>query len=173
MTWLNRLQVRLIRVVGMALGVFDKAFDTQIGERLVDRLTRRWQRRLDTLGAELAALDAEREGLEAQVTAMALQAAVYYLGARALTRGDLCFDPGDPEEERMLDATIELLVKPRLAAIESLEPQPGCTLYRIEPDWPAIRSSLERLASGAGRSRADWLDECLAFIDRISEGPKD
>jgi hypothetical protein len=172
-TWLNRLQVRLAQVVGLVLGLFDTAFDTQIGERTVDWLTARWRRRLDDLNAELEALEAERQGLEAQASALALQAAVYYLGARVVSRGEVCFDPNDPDEEQMLDATIELLVKPRLATIETLESSEGRYRYRIEPDWGAIRGHLEKLAPDAGSETAAWLQECLTFIDQISESLED
>jgi hypothetical protein len=172
-TWLDRLQVRLAQVVGLVLGVFDTVFDTQIGERAVDWLTARWRRRLDDLNAELEALEAERRGLETQASALALQAAVYYLGARVVSHGDVCFDPNDPEEEQMLDATIELLVKPRLATIETLESSEGRYRYRIEPDWVAIRGYLEVLAPDARPETAAWLHECLTFIDQVSESLED
>ena len=141
---------------------------SRIGERVVHRLTNRWQRRLDTLDAQLEILQTERRGLEAQAIAIGLQAAVCYLSARSVTQGEICFDPRDPGEEQMLDATIELLVKPRLATIQTLEPAPGRLLYRIEPNWGEIRNSVEELARNAASHEAPWLSECLTFIDQFS-----
>jgi hypothetical protein len=169
---LNRIYVHLVQAVGITLGLFDAAFGTHLSERVVDRLTHRWQQRLDTLNAELAALETERRGLEAQASALALQAAVYYLGARVLSRDELCFDPSDPEDERMLDATIDLLVKSRLASVELHEPSPGRTLYRVDPHWDAIRETLEGLRADFESPTDAWLDECLLLIDEIAETRK-
>ena len=97
--------------------------------------------------------------------AAALHAAAVYLGGRSLARGELSFDPADPRDEEMLDATIDLLVKEQLASIEAVETGDGHYIYRLEPNWAEIHSKLSQATEQADPEIADWFREGLHFIE--------
>jgi hypothetical protein len=79
--------------------------------------------------------------------------------------GELRFDPTDPRDEELLDASIDLLVKKRLAAIESQEIGSGHYIYFLEPDWDAIRQVLVGATTQAEPENAEWYSEGVRFID--------
>ena len=103
--------------------------------------------------------------MQGQAEALAIHAATIYLGGRSLARDELLFDPADPHDEEILDATIDLLVKERLAAIEAEEIGERRYVYRLDPDWVAIRARLVRATDQAEPEVADWFRESLKFID--------
>jgi len=100
-----------------------------------------------------------------QAQALSIYAAALYLGRRRLARDELLFDPSDPRDEEVLDASIELLVKERLADIETKEIGDGQYTYRLDPDWLAIRARLSAALEQAAPESDDWLREGLKFID--------
>jgi len=161
----DRLEMRLIRLLSISLAMIDSVFRVHWGERLLTRWTDRWQERLSGLEEEVARLEAERDQVQSQARALALNAAAIYLGGRSLIHGELRFDPADPHEEEVLDAAVNLLVKSRLAAIQQEETEPGHYLYTLEPDWPAIRAHLAGAAQQCDPQVADWFGESLKFID--------
>jgi hypothetical protein len=161
----ERMQLALLRVMSAVLGLVDGLFRVHWGERVLDRLASRWQAQLAQLDKILTDLEDERQQLHSQAEALAIHAAAIYLGGRSLARGELRFDPADAHDEEILDATIEVLVKERLAAIESDEVEDGRYLYHLELDWAAIRARLAQAADLAAPETAEWFRESLAFID--------
>ncbi len=147
----DRLELRVIRLLTIGLALIDSLFNVDWGERLLKRQSDRWQARLGELEEEVDRLEVERGRVQAQAEALALHAATIYLGGRSLLHHELRFDPADPHEEEILDATVDLLVKTRLAAIEDREVEPGHHIYYLEPDWAAIRGPAGR---GDGHGRA-------------------
>lgn len=161
----DQIQLTLLRMLTIALGLVDALFNVHLGEHLLDRLVNRWQARLGQIEEAMTALELERERIQKQAEALAIHTAAIYLGGRILVHDQLVFDPADPREEEILDASIELLVKERLAAIETREIEPGRYVYHLEPDWAAICARLAEATAGAEPEMADWLCEGLEFID--------
>jgi hypothetical protein len=159
------MQLILLRLLGDALSYADEVFCVDWGERLLGRMAGGWRARLDELDRALASLEEERSRLHLQAEALALHVAALYLAGRSLTHGELRFDPADPRDEETLEASIDLLVKEQLAAIESEQIEPGHYVYHLEPDWGAIRARLSGAASQAGPNLADWFRQGLEFID--------
>jgi hypothetical protein len=152
-------------MLGAALRSVDSLLNVHWGEWLLDRLAERWQSKLTHLDEALAELELERQDLQAQTEALSIHAAVIYLGGRVLARNELRFDPADPHDEQLLDASIDLLVKSRLASIEPEEIEPGRYVYHLEPDWQALRSLLADTTVQAPPHMADWFREGLELID--------
>jgi hypothetical protein len=163
----DRVQLQLLRVLSISLALVDGLLGVSWGERLLDRLAARWQAHLAQIEATLTALEEERTRLRVRAEGLALYAAVTYLTSRQLARGELCFDPTDPEDEQALDANIDLLVKERLAAVEISQAGGGHDLYRLEPDWAKIRARLELAASQAEPETADWLRDGATLIEEL------
>lgn len=161
----DQVQLVLLRGFSLVLGGVDRVLGLRWGERLLDHMARGWQEQLDRVNANLDHLEQERLQLHRQMDAMALQAAALHLGGRSLARHELRFDPADPQDERILDASINLLVKQHLAAIEEEEVGAGHYVYHLEPDWPAIRAELASAAEIAAPEIADWLREGVQYID--------
>jgi hypothetical protein len=166
----DRIQLALLRLLSVVLGTVDNLFHIQWGERLLGRMASRWEARLAMLDEALALLEQERRGLHAQAEALAIQATVIYLAGRSLAHDELRFDPADPHDEEILDAIIELLVKEQLAAIEMQEIEPERYVYRLEPDWPVIRTRLAEAAKQADPAIGEWLRDGLKLIDETFLG---
>ncbi len=165
LSWWDQAELLLLRLFSRVLGLLDGLLNVQWGERLLDRLAHRWRGQLGQLDAALAQLDVERQQLQAQAEALSLHAAAVYLGGRLLARGELCFDPADAHDDEILDATIDLLVKERLAEIDAQEVQAGHYVYHLAPDWAAIRARLTTVAERSDPQVNDWLREGIKFID--------
>ncbi|MCL7455169.1 MAG: hypothetical protein M8467_19210 [Anaerolineae bacterium] len=161
----DRAQLRLLRLLGIVLGLMDDLLHVQWGERILTRMAARWQSRLAQLDQELEDLAQERHDADLKAQALSVYAAALYLGRRQMAHGELTFDPSQPRDEEILDATIELLVKERLAAIETVEVEPGRYTYTLEPDWVAIRACLSVALDHSKTGNDDWLREGLEFID--------
>lgn len=161
----EQTQLVLLRVVTLGLGFVDRLFNVHWGEHLLERMANRYQAQLDQLDETLARLKEERHQLELWQEALAIQAAVVYLGGRSLARGELRFDPAVSQEEAVLDASIELLVKQRLASLELEEVEPAHFIYHLEPDWAAIHTRLRQAADQAESEVAEWFHETIQFID--------
>jgi hypothetical protein len=161
----DQVQLVLLRRLSAVLALVDGMLSVDWGERLLDRLAQRWQGQIAKVDAALAQLEVERHHLHLQAEAMAIQTAAIHLGARMLARKELLFDPADPQDERILDASIELLVKDKLAAIETGETATGQYVYHLEPEWAAIRSRLVDATDRATPELAAWLQEGIQFID--------
>ena len=161
----HRLELRLIRLATIGLALFDSLVNVDWGERVLERQSERWRVRLAGLQEEVNRLEAERGRVQSQAEALALHTATIYLGGRSLAHHELRFDPADPHEEEILDATVDLLVKTRLAAIEDREAEPGRHIYYLEPDWAAIRARLTEAMGEAEPQAAELYRESLAFID--------
>lgn len=161
----DRAQLILLRWLSFALALVDSLFNVQWGERTLNRLSRRWQAQLDQVNESLARLAEERRTLQRQLEVVAIQTAAIHLGGRSLSRHELLFDPADPQDEKVLDASIDLLVKEKLAAIEPYEIAPGHYVYHLEPDWGAIRARLSSAVATATPEIAAWLHEGIQFID--------
>jgi len=164
-TFWDRAQLVLLRVLSIGLGVLDRLFHVDWGERALGRMSRRWESQLENLDETLARLEQERKDLHEQSEALAIHTAAIYLAARTATEGTLRFDPSISQEDEILDATIELLVKQRLASIETKEVNAGEYVYTIEPDWAAILTRLRAAADWADPEIADWFVEGMLFID--------
>lgn len=161
----EQTQLVLLRFVSLGLGLVDRLFGVHWGEHLLERLANRWQAQLDQLDRTLAELEEERRQIQLREEALSIQAAVLYLGGRSLARDELCFDPADAHDERILDASIDLLVKQRLAFIEPEEVEAGHFVYHLAPDWVAIHSRLRQAADQADLEVAGWFHETIHFID--------
>ncbi len=166
LTFWDRVQLFLLRLLSISLGLLDRLFHSDWGERVLGRMSRRWEDQLDQLDETLARLEQEREQIQAQSEALAIHAAAIYLAARDLTRDKLQFDPAVSHEDKILDATIDLLVKQRLASIDTQEIEDRHFIYTIEPDWTAILSYLRSAADKAAPEVADWFQEGIQFIDQ-------
>jgi len=166
----NRLELRLIRTATIGLAMFDSLFNVNWGERLLERRADRWRARLVRLQEEMDRLEAERSRVQRQAEALALHAATIYLGGRSLVHHELRFDPADPHEEEILDATVQMLVNSRLAAIEDREVEPGHHVYYLEPDWEAIRGRLAEAMETAEPAAAELYGESVAFIEETFLG---
>ena len=168
MTWLSFREQALwivCQVIAAGLEPFDRVFHGRWGERLLERLTGRWQNRLDQVKALILALEQERNRLQQQTEAVAIYGAAIYLGSRSLIRNELRIDPADPREADVLDASIELLVKRQLAAVTVEEEQEGGHVYRLEPDWAAICARLSEAAEQSESPMAGWFREGIQLID--------
>jgi hypothetical protein len=161
----DRLELRVIRAATIGLALFDRLFNVDWGERLLERRADRWRARLARLQEEMDQLEVERSRVQRQAEALALHAATIYLGGRSLARHELRFDPADPHEERILDATVQMLVNKRLAAIEDREVEPGHHVYYLEPDWAAIRARLAEAMETAEPEAKEMYGESLTFIE--------
>jgi hypothetical protein len=161
----TQLELGLIRLMTIVLGGMDNLFNVRWGERILSRMVNRWQIRLSHLDDAMVALERERNRIQQQTEDLAIHTAALYLGGRSLVHPELVFDPADPRDDELLDASIEILVKKHLAAVETQEVEEGHYIYRLEPDWAAIRGYLARAAAAADPDVASWLGEGLTFID--------
>ena len=164
LTFWDRAQLLLLRILSISLGLLDRLFRIDWGERVLDRMSRRWEDQLDQLDATLAHLEQEREQIQAQSEALAIHAAAIYLAGRSLTQETLRFDPALSQDDEILDATIDLLVKQRLASIETEEVEAGRFVYTLEPDWAAILAKLRDAADQSDPEVAEWFQEGIRFI---------
>ena len=164
LTFWDRAQLFLLRILSIGLGLLDRLFRIDWGERVLDRMSRRWEDQLDQLDATLAHLEQEREQIQAQSEALAIHAAAIYLAGRSLTQETLRFDPALSQDDEILDATIDLLVKQRLASIETEEVEAGRFVYTLHPDWAAILAKLRDAADQADPEVAEWFQEGIRFI---------
>ena len=164
LTFWDRAQLLLLRLLSICLGLLDRLFRIDWGERVLDRMSRRWEDQLDQLDATLARLEQEREQIQSQSEALAIHAAAICLAGRNLTQETLRFDPELSHDDEILDATIDLLVKQRLASIETEKVGDGRFVYTIEPDWAAILAKLRDAADQAGPEVAEWFQEGIRFI---------
>jgi len=161
----DRLELRFIRLLTIGLAWIDRLFNVDWGERLLERQGDRWRARLVQLQEEVDRLETEHSRIRSQAEALALHAATIYLGGRSLVHHELRFDPADPHEEEILDATVNLLVNSRLAAIEDREVEPGHHIYYLEPDWAAIHARLAEAMETAEPQAAELYREGLTFIE--------
>jgi len=163
----DRLQLRLLRLLSISLAVIDSLLGVHWGERLLERMAARWQARLAQIDADLAALEKEREMVQLQAEGLALYTAVTFLASRQLARGELCFDSADPDDEEVLQANIDLLVKEQLAGVDVQEVEAGHYLYRLEPDWVKIQARLEEAAGHAGPQAEGWLRDGCRLVEEL------
>jgi len=172
LTFWDRTQLAILRMLSISLGWVDWLLNVHWGEHLLNHLSRRWQARLDLLNATLADLERERHHIQTQAEALAIQAATIYLGGRSLIYNELRFDPAVAHDEEMLDASIDLLVKQQLATIESVETEPGHFVYNLDPDWAAIHRRLRAAAEQADPESAEWFREGIRLIEEtlLSQG---
>jgi hypothetical protein len=161
----DQLELVLLRWFSVLLGMVDGIFDAHWGERLLGHMANRWQAQIAQLDEMLVHLEKERQLLDLQAQALAIHAATIYLGGRKLARDELRFDPADEHDEEILDASIDLLVKERLATVETEEVRDGHYVYYLDPDWRAIQVRLSDAANQAESEIADWLRESVRFID--------
>jgi hypothetical protein len=161
----DRTQLAFLRIMSSFLGLVDGILNVQWGEHLLERMSNRWQRQLQQLNESLAALEDERNQIHDQLEALALHIAAICLAGRRVACSELRFDPAIPHDDELLDASIALLVKPRLATIESEEIEPGHFIYHLEPDWTAIHSRLSTAANQAGPEIAEWFRESLRLME--------
>lgn len=159
------MQLTLLRPLGRALRLVDELFGVDWGERLLGRMAGKWQAQIAELDRALASLKEERHQLHLQAEALAIHVAALYLARRYLAQEGLCFDPTDPHDEETLDASIDLLVKERLATIESEQVEAGHYVYHLEPDWSAIRTRLSTAADQSDPEMSEWFRQGLEFID--------
>lgn len=161
----ERVQLFLLRGGTRLLRTVDSLLGVQWGEHQIQQLAVRWSTQISEIDQAIVDLEEERNHVLSQVEALAIQSAAIYLGGRQMTHNKLSFDPSDPHDEEMLDATIELLVKQRLAEVETEQLNKGHYIYHVEPNWSSIRTYLARVAEHADQDVAGWLQEGLEFID--------
>jgi hypothetical protein len=169
----DQVQLFWLRILTAVLSLMDGALHVRWGERLLQRMASRWQTQVEALNQAMAELEESRQHIQGQIAALSLQAAALYLGGRQISRGELRFDPAEPHDREILDATIDLLVKERLANIEIEEIEAGHYVYHLEPDWSTIRANLEGAAVQAEPEIAEWLREGASFVDEILFSDRD
>ncbi len=167
----DQTQLTCLRLLTLLLGLVDRLFNVHWGEHLLERMTNHWQTQLEQLDRDLARLEKERDWLQSQVEALAIHVAAIYLAERRLAQDELRFDPAIPRDEEILDASIDLLVKQRLATIEAQEIEPGHFVYHLGPDWVAIHNRLGTAAAQAEPEIAEWFREGVRFIDTTFLAP--
>jgi len=160
-------QLAVVRFLSIFLALMDRLLNVRWGEQMLVRMAERWQTRLEKLDQEIAALEKERHRSQMQAEALVIHAATIYLAGRQLAHEELRFDPTVPRDEEILDATIEMLVKQRLATIESQEVKPGHFVYYVEPDWAAIYNRIHAVAEEADPELAEWFRESLKLINEV------
>ena len=165
LTFWDRAQLVLLRMLSIGLGLIDRLFHVDWGERVLGRMSRKWESQLEELDETLAQLELERERIQTQSEALAIHAAAVYLAGRNLSQDKLRFDPQVSHDDEILDATIDLLVKQRLASIETEAIDDERFVYTIEPDWTAILERLRAAADQANPEVAEWFREGIRFID--------
>jgi hypothetical protein len=165
LTFWDRAQLVLLRILSIGLGLMDRLFHVDWGERVLGRMSRKWESQLAELDLTLAQLELERERIQTQSEALAIHAAAVYLAGRNLSQDNLRFDPQVSHDDEILDATIDLLVKQRLASIETESIDDERFVYTIEPDWTAIMERLRAAADQANPEVAEWFQEGIRFID--------
>lgn len=163
----DQTQLALLRFLSVFLALTDRLLNVRWGEQMLVRLAERWQARLEKLDQEIAALEKERYRSQVQAETLVIHAATIYLAGRQLAHEELRFDPAIPRDEEILDATIEMLVKQRLATIESQEVRPGHFVYYVGPDWAAIYKRIQTVAEEADPELADWFRESLKLIEEV------
>ena len=160
----DQTQLALLRFLGILLGLADRLLNVRWGEQVLAHMAERWEARLEKLDQEILALEKERQRAQSQAEALVIHTATIYLAGRLLAHDELRFDPAIPRDEDILDATIDMLVKQRLASISSEEIEPGHFVYNLEPDWPAIYSRINEVAEDAEPEFAEWFQESLQLI---------
>ena len=165
LTFWDRAQLILLRMLSIGLGLMDRLLHVDWGERMLGRMSRKWESQLAELDVTLAQLELERERIQTQSEALAIHAAAVYLAGRNLSQDKLRFDPQVSHDDEILDATIDLLVKQRLASIETESIDDERFVYTIEPDWTAILERLRAAADQANPEVAEWFQEGIRFID--------
>jgi len=163
----DQTQLALLRFLSIFLAFMDRLLNVRWGEQMLVRMAERWQERLDKLDQEIAALEKERHQSQVQAETLVIHAATIYLAGRQLAHEELRFDPAIPRDEEILDATIEMLVKQRLASIESQEVRPGHFVYYVGPDWAAIYNRIHTVAEEAEPELAEWFRESLKLIEEV------
>lgn len=163
----DQTQLALLRSLSIFLGLMDRILNVRWGEQMLARMAEGWQARLEKLDREIAALEVERQRSQLLAEALVIHAATIYLAGRLLAHDELRFDPAIPRDEEVLDATIEMLVKQRLATIESEEVGPGHFVYYVGPDWVAIYDRISEVAEGADPEFAEWFRESLKLIKEV------
>ena len=160
----DQTQLTLLRFLGITLGLLDRTLNVHWGEQVLTRMSQRWQAQLEQLDQEIAALEKERHQAQLLAEALVIHAATIYLAGRLLAHEELRFDPANPRDEEILDATIDMLVKQQLATIASEEVEPGHFVYDLEPDWAAIYHRLDQAAHASDPEFAEWFQESLKLI---------
>jgi hypothetical protein len=160
-------QLALLRFLSIFLALMDRILNVRWGEQMLAHMAERWQERLEKLDQEIAALEKERHRSQVQAEALVIHAATIYLAGRQMAHEELRFDPAIPRDEEILDATIEMLVKQRLATIESQEVRPGHFVYNVGPDWAAIHKRIHTVAEEADPELAEWFRESLKLIEEV------
>lgn len=160
----DQTQLALLRFMSILLGRVDRILNVRWGEKMLAHMAERWEARLKKLDREILALEKERYRSQSQAEALVIHAATIYLAGRMLAHDELRFDPAIPRDEEILDATIDMMVKQRLASISSVEIEPGHFVYDLEPDWPAIYGRISEVAEDAEPEFAEWLQESLRLI---------
>lgn len=160
----DQTQLALLRFMSILLGRVDRILNVRWGEKMLAHMAERWEARLKKLDREILALEKERYRSQSQAEALVIHAATIYLAGRMLAHDELRFDPAIPRDEEILDATIDMMVKQRLASISSVEIEPGHFVYDLEPDWPAICGRISEVAEDAEPEFAEWLQESLRLI---------
>ena len=93
LTFWDRAQLALLRLLSIGLGLLDRLFRVDWGERALERMSRRWENRLEQLDQALARLEQERDQLQDQSEAMAIHAAAIYLAEYAGKKGRIYLKP--------------------------------------------------------------------------------
>ena len=84
----DQVELLLLRLAAALLVPVDRLFNVQWGERVLTRMTVRWEERLATLDEAMAELDRERQHIQDQTQALAIHTAAVYLGGRCLTHDE-------------------------------------------------------------------------------------
>lgn len=145
------------RILFTALVLVDHLLGTDLAKK---ELSRR-EAKVARYRARMVELEEQLGKLEELLGAINLRLCLLYLRERSLLSPQqwLFFDPNDPEEDRGLDLVIEHLVKPRLATIEMDKIDEGHYVYRLQPDWAAIRVLLAKQQADLEPDMKRWLAE--------------
>lgn len=136
----------------MGLGLGDKLVvfavvlsDRCLGTRLSERILTHYDTQVAQLRQQLADIETQRAQLEASREALAISMCAVLLAAfERSPAGGILFEPG-AEHEDVLQASINVLVKPGLATIHEHPRPEGQLAYELFPRWAEVGARLARL----------------------------
>ena len=149
----TRLRWRL-RLMGM--------IDWLLGTHMVDEAASGWRGELEAMDAEITALQARLEELNASRSAILRHLCLSYLQLRQTQFPDgwLHFDPGIPSEESAIDILTRALVTPHWARWQITQvTTEGEDLYTYDlvPDWAALHRDARSRTVSLPPNLLDWL----------------
>ncbi len=130
------------RLLAVVVGLSDR----WLGTHLARRVLAQYDRRIAALQQQLTEIEAQRVQLQISSEALAVSTCAAVLAVlRSSPEGGILFEPGT-EHEGLLQTSINMMVKPHLAAIREHPRPDGQFAYEVFPHWDKICEHLLALA---------------------------